>query len=744
MGMVVAGFYGADVMDRSISNLLEEGKMPDVFVEFSTQEALDDVDTVLFDLAGIQAYDLRLKLPGYYAHEGEIFQAIFIGIQHPENQEINILDLEKGNFFSSNNEAVAITGMESQGLTKDAIASFGIGGTEFTLEITGIVRSAEYIFTSAYVEYSLPFSGSLAIIYMDLDDLEEIVGEGINEALILMNENADVDSVVASLDTFPIQSITYQDEHPSVTFMNIGIGKLKSMFPLMGIIFMFIGFISIFMTILRLVQNDSRYIGVLMSLGYKRRTIITTYLFLGLIISVIGCFFGVLFGVGLTKMFVDVGMSLYMSVEDIILPFVPLPFILIVLVTTTVVMFSVWVPVRFITSSSVREALEYKPKVTVHTAKKRSSKLSKLTLLGIRNATRNPKRLAVTVFVVGLTISVAGSWLVMADSAFNYMENQIQADTWDLRADFLNPVPVTMVTASFLGMQQSEVSYLIPYSSILGTVSSTTDEIGATIIACDEMDTVRDFDIQKGNLDFSQGVLTSKIADELDVILGDTLTVALGSEEITLEVRGIVYDILAHTMYTKSGTIDALFSSEQCSGAFIQLQNSEEARDIAQSMRQSSYVTKVVVHEDIFTTIGDLLDMAYEFLYSFFFFNILITIVVAGSAVIISTMERDVEFATLDTLGISKRNVGKSIIVEMLILAVLASAIGLPFAYLFAKILAVVLEEVIFYFPVVIALGASITTFVIGIAFVLISSVVPIRYAKKLDTEATIRERTAG
>jgi hypothetical protein len=51
---------------------------------------------------------------------------------------------------------------------------------------------------------------------------------------------------------------------------------------------------------------------------------------------------------------------------------------------------------------------------------------------------------------------------------------------------------------------------------------------------------------------------------------------------------------------------------------------------------------------------------------------------------------------------------------------------------------------VLFEFPVVFAVSAMITTFFLGVFFVLLSSIMPIRYSWKLDTEQTIRERTAG
>jgi len=744
MAMIVAGFYGSEVMESTISNLLDESKMPDIFIEFSSQEDADAVSTVLDSLDAIKAYDLRQKMSGIYTHEGEVFLSEFIGIENPDNQDINLFDLESGSFFTNTGEGIAITGMESQGISDGSTALFEIGGESFTLEITGIVRSAEYIFNSAYTEYSLPFSGNVVTVFLTLEDLQQYSGSGINDVIVLLEDDGSRDTVVESLDGFDIKAITYQESHPSVKFMNIGSGKLESMFPVMGIIFMFIGFISIFMTIIRLVQNDSRYIGVLMSLGYRRRKIITTYLLLGLVISVIGGSLGVVFALAFTQGFVEVGMSLYMSIETIVLPFIPQPFLVGLAFTFGVVLFSVWIPVRYITKTSVRDALEYKPRIKANILKIRSKRLSKITLLGIRNTTRNPVRLAITVFVVGLTLGVAGSWLVMMDSALGYMDDQLDADTWDLRADFITPLPTSSIDASYLDIDDDAIDYIIPYSSVNGELRSGNKRTGSLIIGSDRIADIKEYDLKEGSLDFSGAVITTKIVDELNVGLGDDIEIIIGPQTYSLDVTGIVYDVLAYSIYTEKSNLNAVLPESSSSGAFIKLHNPSDASTMATSIRNVQSVSKVTVHTDIQKTIDELIDLAAGFLGFFFILNLLITVIVAGSAVILSTMERDIEFATLDTLGISKREVAKSILVEMGIMATLASAIGLPFAYLFAQIMAIVLESVVFYFPVILAIGASITIFVVGIIFVLMSSIVPIRYSRKLDTEQTIRERTAG
>ena len=86
----------------------------------------------------------------------------------------------------------------------------------------------------------------------------------------------------------------------------------------------------------------------------------------------------------------------------------------------------------------------------------------------------------------------------------------------------------------------------------------------------------------------------------------------------------------------------------------------------------------------------------------------------------------------------------KVITVEMAVLALVSSAIGIPMSYVLGLLLVDSFAEVLFAFPVILAAGAMTTTFFLGVVFVLMSSMMPIRYSWKLDTEQTIRERTAG
>jgi ABC-type antimicrobial peptide transport system permease subunit len=161
-------------------------------------------------------------------------------------------------------------------------------------------------------------------------------------------------------------------------------------------------------------------------------------------------------------------------------------------------------------------------------------------------------------------------------------------------------------------------------------------------------------------------------------------------------------------------------------------------------MRGLPSVSRVVVHSEIENDLGGLLAQTMGMLYFFFVLNLLLTIAVAGSAVIISSMERDLEYATLDTLGVSRRGVVKAIIIEMGVLALLSAVAAVPLAYALAEVMALVMADVLFLIPIIFVLGATVLTVAIGAAFVMLSSFVPIRYAAGLDTGRAIRERTVA
>ena len=729
MAMLLAGLYSGEVFDYSTNKYFEDNKMPDIFYEYSSPQNQTEVENTLQNIDDVKSYQLRLRTGGSYDWEGESYTVLVYGIDDPGQNDINVMNLDSGRYYSDRTGALAITGMEDKGIDSGNDVELILQGNSINITVTGIVSSPEYMFPTAQPEYSIPIGGNIVILFLDLQTVQDLIGFGVNDVLVLLTEDGSADEVTSALEPFGIQKMTEKNEHPSKLYMDIGAAKMRGFFPIIALIFMIVGFISIFMTIYRLVKSDSRYIGVMMSLGYTRRQIVWSYMSLAIVITIIGGTLGTLFGLGLTQSVVEISMSMYKNMQ-LTLPFSPMPFLLSWIYILITIVFSVWIPVTLITRTSVREALDYKPKMRVKSTRAFSSRFSKMTTMGLRNSFRNPGRAILTYFVVGMTIGVAGSWAVMTDSAFGYMVEQWDADKWDLRGDFAMPVSEAEINESFLGLQPGDTESIIPFVHMSGEVRRGGNEQGSIIIGCNDLKNVRDFELETGELDFSRAVITFNLAEELNIEPGENIEIDVGGNSVDLEVSGVVYDVMALTVYMERSNVQSLLGSDNVTGVFVTLNNVDYdfVKQKAASMRASPMVIRVVVQDEIAKTLTDVMDQAFAMLYFFFFVCIIIAFVVAGSAVIISAMERDVEFAAMDTLGISKGKIAKSIIIEMGVLAFFSSIIGVPLSYFFGWLMAKVMEEILFFFPIVLVIGGSIITFLMGFVFVMISSLIPIRY----------------
>jgi putative ABC transport system permease protein len=742
VGMLICAFYTASVLSFTTDEFIRESKLGDVFYEFSEPVNETDVDSKMGDHPAVKTYESRLKVIGSFSHKGETYPAIVMGISDPQRRDINIIDERDGQLYRSNGEGVVVDGFQDIGAAAGETGHFLISGQEVVINITGTVFTPEFALAGYMAETTVPVPGQVVVLIMPLGDLQSIIGEGVNDVVILLNNGHSADEVSDSLGDLPLKGITLQKDTTTVSILDIGVDKMVYMFPIFAVIMMVVGFISIMMTSYRLVMNDSRYIGVLMSLGYARKRVVRAYLLLGVVLAAVGTIIGIIVGLLFTYGIASITVTMIGSF-DLAYPMDPWPFVISILFGVVTVMISVAIPVIMITRATVREALDYKPRSKVNLLKIGSESLSRLSLMSIRNTVRNPKRLAITVLVIGITIGQAGAWLVMADSAWGYVQDQLESETWDVRADFFTPLPISELNQS-IEIDSYDIEYYVPYSVMQGQAKHGSKISGASVVGSENIDQARNFNVMEGKPDLSGLVITDQLAGEINVEVGDTITIIVGPGEVSDKVTGIVSEVISQVVYTSPSNLAALFPPTNCSGVYITLNDETQSGIVADSLRANQNITKVTIKTEVSKALEDLLAQAQGFLQAFFLISATITIVVSASAVIISTMERDVEFATLATLGFGKWKVAKSILIEMFILGTISAAIGIPMAYLFAKILAILMAKILFSFPVVFIVGATFITFIGGMAFVLISAIFPIRYARKLDVEKTIRERITG
>ena len=752
VGMFAMGFYGAEVFDASVDAQVESTNFPDVFINL---DDFVDEASLTTKLDGMKAngtideYQLRLVLQGHYWHDGIRYPAYIIGLEDPSDQSINIIKSKEGSMEPAAGEAVAQTGMTEEGLVIGSEANLSILGQSFPLEIVGTGTSTEFLMTGTVSMGGFSLPGGVAIVFTPLDHLQTLevngipIGPIVNSVAFLSDDvNAAITELNVYFETLPgdlAADVILQSSHPSVTFLRAGADEFRYIMPVMSVLFLTVGAVAILMVFQRMVQNDSRFIGVLMSMGYTNREIMKGYLGFGLVIGTIAAVLGALLGYFITVGLLDIYAQFFGDIE-FVLPAVYYPFLMGAVIAYTFVLLAMLLPLSQLRKLTPREALEYHKDNRVFVTSRRVGR-SRLSVMGVRNAFRVPRQTFATMIAIGLAVGVAGSWLVLADSSLTYIEDQLGSDEWDVEVNFQTVVDAGNVNATYLGLPEDSIDKLVPFRAFTALASNGDRQEPAYVTAGNDLESVRSFSLDSGEVDLSGAVIAVTLAKDLGLSVGDEITLTTVQGPIVLTVTAIVQDIMEMAVYTE---LDNLPGNVSVNGAFIALTDELTPADARELLYENGNIITIVLMGESWDAINEMMEGAMELYYAFFFLNGIIAFIVAAATVTIIAAEREMEYATMKSLGINKREMAWPIIVEMAILAVGAVIVGLPAAFVFADFLISIYQEVVMYFPVAYTMFGIVFTIVLGLFFTMAAAIVPIRHADKVDVERIIRERTSG
>lgn len=727
MAMMIAGMWSAQVMEVSSTEYLDDNGMPDLFISLSEGVAAEDVEP---SLSSFSSYQLRLRWNGRAEIEGVNTTVVLIGV--PEfGSELDRLTILDGALCSAPDECVLVAGSRT---AEDLDVS--VNGTLMHLEITGTVSSPEFLTNELSVGSIVPGSGGMTIVYLPLSSLQAVIGPMVNDIILDMPDDMPREEAEASLGSLPVSSITYRENHQTVVLFQMGADKFSTMLPAISLVFVLIGLISIFMTMYRLVLGDSRSIGVLMSIGVERKSITAAYLAFGAVILLAGAIMGILLGYAFTAGVSQMALDM-MGGVPVVIPPDPVPTVTALAFTALAVMTATAIPIVVVVRKSVNEALSYAPRARVRAIGRKGRSLA--TSLGLRNLFREPTRAAVVLVAVSLSIGTAGSWVLMVDSAMTYLDDQMEAQRWDVSVAFNAPLDQEGAVEN---LTTADVTAVLPFTSLTGTLSSEEGTAGAAMLASLDITEVRGFEFEAGSFHPGGAILAKKLAGDLGVGPGDTITFSLGGKEVDLVVAGTVNDMQSNAVYTDNVLVMDMAGEGKCQGAFVILSEPNAAASYAANVSGNPLVAAVELGEEQASDLRSLFEGSISLLYGFFALNLLIALAMAVLATVISTSERDMEFASMASLGVPRAFVWRSLAVEVGAQATIAALMAAPFAFLLAKQFALLMEEAVFLIPIVLSASALASVVVLGWLFIWPSVLWPIRWVKRLDVVRTLRDRS--
>lgn len=306
--------------------------------------------------------------------------------------------------------------------------------------------------------------------------------------------------------------------------------------------------------------------------------------------------------------------------------------------------------------------------------------------LGSRNAQRTPRRTASTASALMIGLALVSTVSVVASSVQASFKEQLQGS---VTADFF----VSNGPGSFQGLPVSfserlselpELSAVSPFRATTAQVNGDTKQIGA--VQGSSFGELVDIDLMSGSvesLDDGKILLHRDPARDAAVEVGDTLTILWqnGTEQ-TIEVGGIYGDAtiagnwligLSTLQRVSTATpVDFFIGAKIADGVSI-----DDARAAVEKVALDFPSAEVQDQAEFQQSQEDQLNQLLIVIYGLLIISIAIAVLGIANTMALSVFERTREFGLLRAVGMSKRDLKRSIRWEAVIVAVFGATLGI-------------------------------------------------------------------
>tara|TARA_B100000287_G_scaffold82600_1_gene75271 strand:- start:5270 stop:7726 length:2457 start_codon:yes stop_codon:yes gene_type:complete len=653
----------------------------------------------------------RLRLDGTMFHtfvdnglaEERMVPAVWHGVDEGVVDRVWIPENEccSGRIANSADEVVIDVRVASgMGISLNDSITIGAGSGRMNFTVVGIGLHSSHLYYSQEGSIFPADPGTFATGYLSSEGLERLanLGEGSSNLLLIdvsgtpdfdipstdEEEGSQLKAIIQNIDETVTQeanstTLVYdRTQITSVEFLRADAeGAMTFYTPVTGMIAAIAG-ITIFLSLQRLVQSQSREIAILRTLGIPRREIMPPYFLMPLAIgslgSIIGVFLGVLFGApGMIDFYEDIiGIPVLESTD-----LVPLV-IQIVGVTMMVVLVSGALPAIQAARLQPLEVLrgQHEIRISSRRVQEITSNLPATVGLTIRSSIRKPTRLAFTFLAVGLSMLLFGSTILMMGTMEEVTIGKIEEDqNWDVQSSILPGGEEGVI--EWVESKNGAYEIIIDFPAnpvndsrvilVKGMETLSTDNEAFVVL-----------DLKKGRIPV-QGAETMQILidDGLNHFLGwdigDKPTLVFGSSSAEVEVVGITQGEISRTAYLHRSDLAQVVGID-ATAVLIDL---PEGQSVDSGLGDVSL--GVVEKEDLISSYESILEQQQSFLGAILFLGILIAIVVLFNTLIINLSERDREIATLRVLGAPMNRLGWMMFGEHLAIGLIGGALAFLF-----------------------------------------------------------------
>ena len=496
-------------------------------------------------------------------------------------------------------------------------------------------------------------------------------------------EIADAEAEIASLEKPEWYLFDREDNSGYTTFLESAT-KVDSIAAVFPIFFIAVAFLMCLNTMTRMIEEERTEIGIFTSLGISRTKIILSYVLYVLIATLIGIITGLSIGYTViprvlynvyTNAFIIPSIKTYANIP-ICITIIEVCILTMSLVTIYAVNKNFKLApatlLRPETPKSGRKVLLEK----INFIWKRISFSWKVT---IRNLFRYKKRIIMTLIGISGCTALLLTGFGIRDSISKILDIQFtEIQTYDsmlilnenvntkntlidnflAENDINNPLYTHMETLSFKAADKTVDCYTLAFEN-----TNITDYFHLT-----------DKNDNPLTLSSEGAIITEKIADILDISVGDTITLRDSNNEIyILKVAAISKNYINNYVYMSKDYYELAFGEIEYNTIIT---NITDKGDI---LINSGYFSNIQYTEDSISMLQDIIDSMNNIVFLIIGFSSFLAITVLYNLTTINISERLREIATLKVLGFNDKEISMYVYRETIILTIIGIFIGIFF-----------------------------------------------------------------
>lgn len=597
--------------------------------------------------------------------------------------------------------------------------------------VKGLIKSSEYLICLKDSSQLLPNYKEYAYCYLSPKMITKYLGQAFYNTIYASSKLSTSDFEAEALNVLgaSITVLSYQDE-TGYSGSNGEIEEGKTMALLIPTAFILIAVLTMVTTMARISTNERIQMGVLKSLGFKRKKIARHYSLYGLIIGIIGTLIGCVLAYGIAYYIINPKgpMSTYLDFPSwhLYMPWYGVLIVILLPITLGIISYLI---VNSELKGTACETLKPKREKAVKASyiekTKFFSKASFQTKWNIRDMLRHKARTIMSIIGVLFSTVLIFACMGMRDTVIDF-KNTLYNENYNFENKLTLNSQISNTKALDLASKYEadyEANVAIKFNNktvVLSIINNSRNLLGIV----DEKE--NRLELKDGGVYVCRRIKDDgyKINKEIDFNL-------YGSKEIiSSKVIGVCLS-MTEGIYMTENTANELGISYKIQTLYTNL-----------NVMVDSNVSSITTKTELLSAFNTMMEMMDSMIWILILASAILAVVVLYNLASLGYIEKIREMSTLKVIGFTNKEIAKILVVGTIWITVMGLIIGLPLG---AYLLDILLRALAGEYEMNMAFGYL--SYIVGIVVPFLVSLVTIylisKKTKKLDMVSALKEREA-